>query len=128
LNRPFAVALLWGAELAALLCVGVAFGFEGAESPLLLGGAAAAAVGLAVCVATTGVDRDQADALVAAEMSPATPALAIALVLLVVSAELGLWLTLIASGLLGGALTGLVRELRAERRFAARLSSGDGGD
>jgi hypothetical protein len=127
LNRPPVVALLWGAELAALLCVGVAFGFEGAESPLLLGGAAAAAVGLAACVAISGADRDQADALVAADMSPATAALAVALVLLAVSAELGLWLTLIAAGMLVGAVAGLVRELRAERRFASALGSRRGG-
>jgi hypothetical protein len=125
-NRPPVVVLLWGIELAALLGVGAGFGFEGAESPLLLGGAAVAALALAASLALGRADRDEPDARLETDLSPASAWLGVALVLLALSAELGLWLTLIAGGMLAGSAAALVRELCAQHRSKSKALSGGG--
>jgi xanthine/uracil/vitamin C permease (AzgA family) len=124
-NRPSFVFLLWGLELAALTLVGILIiGFEGIQSPLLLGGSAATFVVLAGYLA---LRRDAADPLTepraVPDLSLATVWLGIAGVLLAVSVELGLWLALISAGMAAVGVVALVRELRAERSLASRVST-----
>jgi hypothetical protein len=124
-NRPSFVFLLWGLELGALTLVGIfIIGFKGIQSPLLLGGSAATFVVLAGYLA---LRRDTLDPLTepraVPDLSLATVWLGIAIVLLAVSVELGLWLALISAGMATVGVVALARELRAERSLERRVGS-----
>jgi hypothetical protein len=127
MERPAFVFLLWGVELAALTLIGVlVFGFDSIEPPALLGGAAATFVVLAGYLAVRRSDAGRArEPRPSPELSPMAAWLAVSLVLLALSPELGLWLALISAGMLTVGVFGLARELRAERRLVARVRPED---
>ena len=121
-GRFGAVAALWGSFLALLTLLGlIAFDVD-VETPALLGGAAIVAVvaGCALVLmrpATIAVE-------VAPEISPPTAWLGVSVAMLALSAVLGFWLTLIAAGMCGAGIGGIIRERRAERAIPARGRSG----
>jgi hypothetical protein len=121
-GRFGAVAALWGSFLALLTLLGlIAFDVD-VETPALLGGAAIVAVvaGCALVLmrpATVAVE-------VAPEISPPTAWLGVSVAMLALSAVLGFWLTLIAAGMCGAGIGGIIRERRAERAIAARGRAG----
>jgi hypothetical protein len=96
------VPLIWAALLAAHTAVLLAFGGDTLEVALL-GGAAAGAAVLAVLMAFRR-GREAPD------LSGPTALAAVAVVGLVLGAELGPWLLLISAGVLLLALAGLARE------------------
>lgn len=123
MRGPAALIAGWGLLMAAILGVGlVAFGFEGPESPALFGGVALTMVVLGAFLVATGRNRvDPTGARVVADRSPAAAWMAVSLVALALSAELGFGVALIAAGMLGLALGGLYRELAAQRHAARAL-------
>jgi len=116
-GRFGAVAALWGSFLVLLTLLGlIAFDVD-VETPALLGGAAIVAVvaGCALVLmrpATVAVE-------VTPEISPPTAWLGVSVAMLALSAVLGFWLTLIAAGMCGAGVGGIIRERRAERAIAA---------
>jgi hypothetical protein len=112
-DRFGSVAVLWGIFLALLTALGlIAFDVD-VETPALLGGAA---LRMLIAGAALVLGRPPLVAVeVAPEVSPPTAWLAISLALLAVSAVLGFWLTLIAAGMCGAGIGGIIRERRAER-------------
>jgi hypothetical protein len=125
MNRPAFVFLLWGLELAVLALVGLfLFDFDSVEPPVLLGGAAATFVVLAGYITgrRVGAERPE-EPSPSPDVSPVTAWLAVSLLLLAVSVELGPWLALISAGMLTVGVFGLARELTAQRRLEARIYS-----
>jgi hypothetical protein len=107
------VAILWGIFLALLTALGlIAFDVD-VETPALLGGAALLMLvaGAALALARPPLVAGE----IAPEISPPTAWLAISVALLAASAVLGFWLTLIAAGMCGAGIGGIIRERRAER-------------
>jgi hypothetical protein len=118
--RPAGIALfLWGVLMGALALVAVLFfNLDEPETPALLGGAAGLAALTGALIAVTGAVRAESGPRVLPDISPATVWLAASLSLLALSAQLGLWLTYIAGGMVLVGIGGLVRELRAQRETA----------
>jgi hypothetical protein len=138
-RRASLTVLLWALFLAVLTGVGWAiFDFSDPETVALLGGAA-------VLVALFGaylLVRRRAEPgagdrslRVVPDSSLPTAWVAISIAILMLGAELGMWLVLIGGGMLLAGVAGLVREWRAGRatleaaRAAARASAprGEGG-
>jgi drug/metabolite transporter (DMT)-like permease len=115
-----AVVLLFWAFLLAVNTVVMAAVFnENPTSVLLLGGAAAATALVALFLwlrrrRAAGEDPDPERPVTEVSMASALVGLALALMLL--GAQFGVWLVLIGGGLLVAGLGGVTRELRAERR------------
>lgn len=120
---PAATFLLWGAMLAILATVAVAiFGtFDVEVAPLLYGAAGIMAVLAGFLTATRFGSSDPRTALALPDVSPPTAWLGASLVLLALSSELGLWLALIAGGMAGFGVGGLLREGRAQRKAYRRM-------
>jgi len=121
-GRFGAVAALWGSFLALLTLLGlIAFDVD-VETPALLGGAAIVAV-VAGC-ALVLIRPAAVTVEVAPEISPPTAWLGLSVALLALSAVLGFWLTLIAAGMCGAGIGGIIRERRAERAIVAGRRAG----
>jgi hypothetical protein len=118
----------WG--LVLLVVAVVLFAFHGVDTEtyaLLFGAAGAAlATGLALLWLARG-GRSETDEPGTVHLDPdlslSSALLGVALFLLAVSAVVGLWLALIAAGLLVAAVGGLVRERRAMRGEGPRGGS-----
>lgn len=107
----------WGVFMGLIALVGVVFfDLNGPETPALLGGTAVFMLVLALGLRILGLGRSAPDGeRPSPDLSPATAWLGVSLVLLAVGAELGLWLVLIACGMVAVGAGGLIRELRAQR-------------
>lgn len=118
------IFLLWGAFMAALGLIAVAiFTPPDPETPSLLFGTAGVMVALVVLMVWLGVGRaDRAQRRADPDISPATVWTVLSLVLLALSAELGLWLSLIAAGMIAAGIAGLVRELRSQGETLRRAT------
>lgn len=126
MNRPPLVFALWGAWLGGLGVAAVAvFGVPDPETPALLGGAAAVMVTLAVALLATGLGRREPPGDRALpDLSPPTVWLALALALLALGAQVGMWLVLVGAGGCVIGLGALARERLAQRRA---LDPGESG-
>ena len=112
MRRSAGLLLVWAVLLGVNTAVLVALG--GDALPVgLLGGAAVGTAILAAVVALRA--RPAEERWSVTEASPAAALASVAVAGLVVGAELGLWLLLIAAGALVVAVGGLVRERRAQR-------------
>jgi Flp pilus assembly protein protease CpaA len=113
--------LLWAALLAVNAAVLFAFANADEAAFALLWGAAGAVLVTGVGLLALGRRRDGGDDVrLVSDLSLSTGFLGLALVLLVLSALLGWWLTLIGAGLVACAVAGLVREWRERRRLEGR--------
>lgn len=122
--------LLWALLLATLGAVAVAvFPVSDPETPALFGGAALLLALLAGYIATRRhgpPDAGDRTARVVPDSSVATVWVAISLALLALGTELGLWLVLIAAGMLLVGVGALLRESRASRALAERALRAEG--
>jgi hypothetical protein len=108
------VVAFWGLLLALLALAGP-LGFDVTIwTPLSLGLAAGFCLLGGIALALLRADASPALAN-RPETSPPAAWLGISVALLALSAALGFWLTLIAAGMVGIGVGGLIRELRAER-------------
>jgi predicted ABC-type exoprotein transport system permease subunit len=117
------VLLVWSLLLAIHVPVMAAIFNENSTSVLLLGGAASATALVAIGLwlrrrRAEGEDPDVERPVT--EVSMASALIGVALALMLLGAQFGLWLVMIGAGLLELGLAGVARELRAERRVARR--------
>jgi hypothetical protein len=121
-SRPFAAPLLWAALLLTIAGVSVAaFEVTDPETPSLLAGGAllVALVGAFIASRRHGPpDAGDRTARVIPDTSVPTVLVAVSLAALAVGAELGVWLVLIAAGMLLVGIFAMVRESRASRELA----------
>jgi hypothetical protein len=103
--RPWTVIAFWGGLLALWTLVQLLFA-PPAITLLLLGGAAVAVFGLALLVARRRPAPEPA------ELSPATPLLALGVTALISGAELGTWCLLLGALITACGLATLVTEVR----------------
>jgi drug/metabolite transporter (DMT)-like permease len=113
------VLLVWALLLGVNVAVMAAVFNENPTSVWLLGGAAAATALVALFLWLTrrraaGEDPDVERPVT--EVSMASALVGIALALMLLGAQFGVWLVLIGGGLLLAGVGGLTRELREERR------------
>ncbi len=122
MSRPFAPTLLYGGALLIVIAVGVSvFDIVDPETPALQGGAAIVLLVLAGYLALGyrgAPDAGDRTARVIPDSSVAAAWVAVSLATMALGAELGLWLVLIAGGMLLVGIGGLVRESRASRGLA----------
>lgn len=118
------VFLGWGALMATIFLVGLLFfGFGDPVNAALFGSTVVVMVAIAAVLTVSGLGRSLAGgARSLPDVSPPTLLLAVAIVVAVVGAQLGLWLALIGGGLGLLAVGGLVREARAQRRALRRAA------
>jgi len=117
-SRAPLIALAWAALLAVHTTVLIAFG--GDELPvLLLGGAAAGAALLGLWLAWRGRRPGRP----VPELSRFAALAGVSVAALVIGAELGTWLLLIAAGALALAVFGLLHERREAARRAREVAS-----
>lgn len=116
------VFLAWGAMMLVIALVGLLFfGYVDPESPALLFGTAGVFFALGLFLALTRFGTNVvAGPHALPEISPPVPLLALAIVLAMLGATVGWWLSLIAAGMAALAIGGLVRELVAQRRALRR--------
>lgn len=130
MSRSFAPTLLYGGALLLLIAVAAAvFDLLDAATPALQGGAAMVLLLLAGFLALR--DRGAPEAgdrtgRVIHDSSAAAAWIAVALALMALGAELGLWLVLIAAGMAVVGIGGLIRESRAARQAADGVLVGVG--
>jgi hypothetical protein len=109
----------WGGVLLVAALAVLAFGGVDTETYALLFGVAGAVWVMASLLWWVGGSRPDTDEAGAVRLDPdlslASGLVGVAVFLLAVSAIVGIWLTLIAAGLLAAAVGGLVREHRAMR-------------
>jgi hypothetical protein len=112
-SRPGVVVAVWGGFLCATTALQALFSGTDRYTVLLLGGAAAGVLVLAVVAALAGEAGARARPI--PDLSVATAIVATGVAAMVLGAELGTWLLLIGAGVTAAGLAALVRERRAER-------------
>jgi O-antigen/teichoic acid export membrane protein len=112
-SRPGVVVAVWGGFLCATTALQALFSGTDRYTVLLLGGAAAGVLVLALVATLTGEARERRRPI--PDLSVATAIAAAGVAAMVLGAELGTWLLLIGAGVAAGGLASLVRERRGER-------------
>jgi hypothetical protein len=107
----------WGVLMGVIGLVGILFfGFADPANRWLFMGVCAFWAGIAALLWITGYGRNLVGGVRALpDASPPVPLLALATVLAAIGAEFGWWLSLLAAGMGLIAISGLVRESRAQR-------------
>lgn len=114
MRRPAVPIAVWGTMLAVLLAVFPIAFLPDTETILMFGGAVAGTFLIAaIALAVTG--RAAPPELAETDLSYPTVVIALAVSVIAVGLEGGLWLWLIGGGLLLAGVVGVIRERRAER-------------
>jgi peptidoglycan/LPS O-acetylase OafA/YrhL len=121
--RGAAVVLVGWALLNALILVPMPTIFHENPSPAIIYGAACfgcAVVGLVCWLWPRSREEDPDDVRLVTDVSFASALCGVAVALMVLSVQFGVWILEVGGGLMAVGVAGVVRELRAERRVRAR--------
>ena len=116
------VVAAWGL-LNALILVPMPTIFHENPSPAIIYGAAClgcALVGVACWLWPRAEEEDPDAVRLVTDVSYASALAGVAVALMLLSVQFGVWLLEVGGGLMALAVAGIVRELRAERRVGAR--------